>query len=217
MAIAMTGTTRRHMKTTKHVPSSLPCGPFDFVLPPELEAHEPPEARGLARDDVRLMVSRIRSDAVSHGRFRDITEYLRAGDVLVINTSATINAAIEAQTVAGMPIEVHLSTRASADEWVIELRTPGEGGTTPFFGGAVGDRLLLCGGGTAMLEAPYSRRQPARLWRATLRLPAPLPRYLAEHGFPIRYGYVQERWPLEYYQTVFATESGSAEMPSAGR
>ena len=41
--------------------------------------------------------------------------------------------------------------------------------------------------------------------------------YLADHGHPIRYGYVPREWPLDAYQTVFATEPGSAEMPSAGR
>jgi S-adenosylmethionine:tRNA ribosyltransferase-isomerase len=81
----------------------------------------------------------------------------------------------------------------------------------------VGDRLELPGGGVATLDGVYSRGVRPRLWRATLRLSKPLPRYLAEHGFPIRYSYVRERWPLEYYQTVFATETGSAEMPSAGR
>jgi len=44
-----------------------------------------------------------------------------------------------------------------------------------------------------------------------------VPRYLDRHGLPIRYGYVSRPWPLEYYQTVFATQRGSAEMPSAGR
>ncbi len=41
--------------------------------------------------------------------------------------------------------------------------------------------------------------------------------YLDLHGAPIRYGYVRESWPIGYYQTVYATETGSAEMPSAGR
>jgi S-adenosylmethionine:tRNA ribosyltransferase-isomerase len=200
-----------------HDASQLPCGAFDFTLHPELEAHNPPEARGLARDDVRLMVSRITDDSVTHARFRDIIDFLRTDDVLVINTSATINAALEARTVDGTPLEMHLSTRLSPDEWVIELRAPGENGTTPYLGAAPGDRILLPAGGAATLEAPHSRSGPSRLWRATLSLPAPLPRYLAEHGFPIRYGYVRERWPLEYYQTVFTTEAGSAEMPSAGR
>ncbi|MHB8507685.1 MAG: S-adenosylmethionine:tRNA ribosyltransferase-isomerase [Candidatus Dormibacteria bacterium] len=41
--------------------------------------------------------------------------------------------------------------------------------------------------------------------------------FLARHGRPISYGYVHQRWPLESYQNVYATEPGSAEMPSAGR
>src|SRR5438105_1184986 len=67
---------------------------LDFVLPPELEAGEPPEARGLARDEVRLMVSYLDSDRVEHARFRDLPSFLRAGDVLAINTSGTMNAAL---------------------------------------------------------------------------------------------------------------------------
>src|SRR6202012_2941037 len=47
--------------------------------------------------------------------------------------------------------------------------------------------------------------------------PEPLHRYLAAHGRPIRYGYVQGEWPIAMYQNVYATEPGSAEMPSAGR
>jgi S-adenosylmethionine:tRNA ribosyltransferase-isomerase len=46
--------------------------PLDFNLPPELEAGEPPEARGLARDEVRLMVSHYLTDQVVHSQFRDI-------------------------------------------------------------------------------------------------------------------------------------------------
>jgi S-adenosylmethionine:tRNA ribosyltransferase-isomerase len=42
-------------------------------------------------------------------------------------------------------------------------------------------------------------------------------RYLDAHGEPIRYGYVDGRWPLAAYQNVYATTPGSAEMPSAGR
>src|SRR6185295_18098209 len=57
----------------------------------------------------------------------------------------------------------------------------------------------------------------SRLWIAALRLPDAAPAYLDRHGFPIRYKYVPDRWPSSMYQTVFATEAGSAEMPSAGR
>ena len=99
----------------------------------------------------------------------------------------------------------------------MELRTSAHKQAAPYFDAMAGYRLVLPAGGEANLDAPYSRGQRVRLWRATLHLPQPLPRYLAEHGFPIRYGYVREPWPLEYYQTVFTTETGSAEMPSAGR
>ena len=69
---------------------------LDFVLPPELEASEPPEARGLARDEVRLLVSYREDDHIEHTRFRDIGRFLKAGDLLVINTSGTMNAALPA-------------------------------------------------------------------------------------------------------------------------
>jgi hypothetical protein len=71
-------------------------GGLDFILPPELEAGEPPEARGLARDEVRLMVSYLADNRVVHTRFRDLPNYLTAGDLLVINTSGTLNAALNA-------------------------------------------------------------------------------------------------------------------------
>jgi S-adenosylmethionine:tRNA ribosyltransferase-isomerase len=63
--------------------------------------------------------------------------------------------------------------------------------------------------------APYARG--ARLAVAALQLGRPLEDYLAEHGRPIRYGHAGREWPLSAYQTAFALEPGSAEMPSAGR
>src|SRR5438067_11794918 len=84
---------------------------LDFELPAELEASEPPEARGLARDDVRLMVSYRTDDRVLHARFRDLPRFLRPGDVLVINTSGTMNAALEARRAGGELPEMHRSTR----------------------------------------------------------------------------------------------------------
>jgi S-adenosylmethionine:tRNA ribosyltransferase-isomerase len=84
-------------------------------------------------------------------------------------------------------------------------------------------RLELLGHGSATLEAPYPITQerasvvPPRLWVATLDLPHPLHAYLERYGAPIRYSYVTRDWPSQYYQTVYSTEPGSAEMPSAGR
>jgi S-adenosylmethionine:tRNA ribosyltransferase-isomerase len=66
------------------------------------------------------------------------------------------------------------------------------------------------------LLEPYT---DGRLWLAIVGTPrsAPLVEHLMRFGRPIRYEYVSRDWPLSAYQTVFATEPGSAEMPSAGR
>jgi len=198
-------------------------GGLDFQLPPELEASEPPEARGLSRDEVRLMISYLDDDRIIHRRFRDIGEFLQAGDVLVINTSGTLNAAVKGQREDGTPIELHLSTHLPADLWLVEVRQP-EGTTTkPFYTARAGEILRLSSGASVNLLTPYLpdriAAQPTRvrLWVATLQVPGLLQAYLAEYGFPIRYNYVRQGWPGSYYQTVYATEPGSAEMPSAGR
>lgn len=198
--------------------SGLTFPTLDFELPPALEAGEPPEARGLARDDVRLMVSHYGDDAVRHARFRDLPRFLRPGDVLVVNTSGTLSAALDAVRPDGSRAALHISTGLPGGLWSVELRRVGPGGTEPCLDAARGELLRLPGGATATLLAPYGRdRGPARLWVAELRLPAPLHWYLEDHGAPIRYRYVKRPWPSLYYQTVFTTEPGSAEMPSAGR
>ncbi len=195
--------------------------PLRFELPPELEAAEPPEARGLRRDEVRLMVSYLDDDNVIHSRFGDLPEFLRAGDTLVVNTSGTMNAALPAERIDGTPLTVHLSTHLPADLWVVELRS--SSGHEPVLDGESGEVLSLPEGASMVLHTPYlsERRQrdeeSNRLWISTLNLPENLNDYLDLNGSPIRYGYVRESWPSSYYQTVYATEVGSAEMPSAGR
>lgn len=199
--------------------------PYDFDLPPELEASEPPEAHGLARDEVRLMVSYRADNRVVHTQFRNLANFLESGDLLVINTSGTMNAALKAVRADGTELELHLSTHLPADLWIVELRRPGEKGTKPFYDVKAGETMRLPGAGMVTLHVPYRRERmegaredmPARLWIATLDLPEPLLDYLARYGFPIRYGYVKQDWPINYYQNVYATELGSAEMPSAGR
>ncbi len=194
-----------------------------FELPLELEAHEPPEARGLTRDQVRLMVSYRADNRVAHAQFRDLAAFLDPGDALVINTSGTLNAALNARRADGTALELHLSTHLPADLWIVEVRRPQENATGPFFDAHAGEALALPGGARAILHTAYhhdlrsDQPFPIRLWIATLHLPIPLHDYLAEHGFPIRYSYVRESWPIAYYQTVYVTEPGSAEMPSAGR
>ncbi len=195
--------------------------PLHFELPAELEAGEPPEARGLHRDEVRLMVSYLDDDRVVHSRFSDLPEFLRPGDTLVVNTSGTMNAALPAERKDGTPLTVHLSTHLPADLWVVELRS--SSGDEPVLDGEPGEVLALPEGANLVLHTPYlpekrrRRGEPNRLWISTLNLPANFNEYLDRHGSPIRYRYVKESWPVGYYQTVYATETGSAEMPSAGR
>lgn len=182
---------------------------LEFVLPAELEAQEPPEARGLARDGVRLLVGRRADNVVTHHRFTELPSLLRAGDVVVVNTSATLPAAVG---VAGGVLTMHFSTELPDGAWLIELRRSTGKATEPYAHARVGERYELVGGATVTLREPYSA---GRLWVA--EIDAPVLPYLATFGAPIRYSYVRQRWPLSYYQTVFGTTPGSAEMPSAAR
>jgi S-adenosylmethionine:tRNA ribosyltransferase-isomerase len=186
-------------------------------LPEPIAATEPAEEQGSGRDDVRLMVSRPGSSPTHH-RFADLTSVLVPGDALVVNTSATLPAALEAVTPDGTPIRLHLSTPIPGGLWVVEPRLPDGVGSAPLIGRMVSDRLLLPGGGEARLLAPHPVwADPTRLWTALLDLPGPLHEYLDRHGSPIRYSHATGAWPIAAYQTVFATVPGSAEMPSAGR
>ncbi len=188
-----------------------------FNLPDELIALDPPESRGLKRDDVRLLVSRLPGGNVSHRCFTKLPDLLDPGDILVINTSATIPASLPAIAPDGSLLRLHLSTHLPADLWIVELRRPTNEGSKPF--SEAPPEVLLPSGGSARLLAPYAtdrgRFVSRRLWVAELSLPHELNRYLHEHGTPI--SYTTRSHPLDSYQTVFATEPGSAEMPSAGR
>jgi S-adenosylmethionine:tRNA ribosyltransferase-isomerase len=195
--------------------------PLHFDLPSELEAGEPPEARGLGRDEVRLMISYLGNDRIVHSSFTNLPDFLEEGDTLVINTSGTMNAALPAWYSDGTSVTVHLSTHLPADLWVVELRSSPD--NEPVLDGESGEALTLPEGASIVLRTPYlseKRNQRGgnnRLWVSTLDLPTSLNEYLERHGSPIRYNYVRESWPSSYYQTVYATEIGSAEMPSAGR
>jgi S-adenosylmethionine:tRNA ribosyltransferase-isomerase len=172
--------------------------------PVRIEAHEPPEVRGDGRDDVAMLVAARHDLGLVHARFRDLPRFLEAGDLLLVNTSATLPASLP----AGDGLELRLSTQVGPNRWLVELRTSaGE----RFRGGSEGQLVALPEGRNAELLA---RHTGGRLWLA--RVPADQG-FLRRRGRPIRYGYVPKPWPLEAYQTVFAREPGSAEMPSAGR
>jgi S-adenosylmethionine:tRNA ribosyltransferase-isomerase len=155
-------------------------------------------------DAVRLMVSD--GDRLIHTDFDSLPTHLRAGDLLIANASATIPAALPARREDGTAVDLHLST-PHQEGHVVEVRRNGRRFK------AQAETLTLPAGGRATLLAPYL--SPDRLWIAHLELPEPLLPYLYRHGAPIRYG-TPER-PLSDYQTIFATQPGSAEMPSAAR
>ena len=139
-------------------------------------------------------------------------ELLRPGDLLVVNNSGTLPAAVPVSD----GLSVHFSTVMPDGGWLVELRLGSarhdwDAGTVPYRGGTAGDQLLLPGGALLRLGGRFTER----LWRA--RLSTAVVPYLLRYGSPIRYSYVRQGWPIEAYQTVFATVPGSAEMPSAAR
>jgi S-adenosylmethionine:tRNA ribosyltransferase-isomerase len=173
-----------------------------FVLPPGSEAAEPPEARGLARDQVRMAV--VTDERTHHRRARELPLWLEPGDLLVVNTSGTLPSAVG---------NVHVSAELDDGAWVVELRRPdrtGPGVPEP------GQVLRLPGGVRLRIDRPHPAGQ-SRLWRATTLPVADRVAYLSRHGRPISYRYLDRAWPIEDLQNVYAAVPGSAEMPSAGR
>ncbi|MGX9791929.1 S-adenosylmethionine:tRNA ribosyltransferase-isomerase [Mycobacterium sp. MMS18-G62] len=186
-----------------------------FERPPASDAVEPPEAHGVARDGVKLLVAT--PDGVAHDRFADLVNHLRPGDLLVVNNSATLPAAVDGYRGA-TPIVVHFSAALADHLWVAELR-PAADAMGPLPDVEPGDRIGLPDGAALVVVASYPRRGVAgsRLWTSRVAIEGDVTSYLNRHGRPIRYGYVPRRWPLSSYQTVFARRPGSAEMASAAR
>ncbi len=189
---------------------------LSFSLPVALEASEPPEARGLTRDAVRMLVAYRGEARLVHSTFSLLPSFLEEGDVVVINTPGTLAAAVEGTDTTGRRVVVHFSADLDRGLWVVEPRRPSSGTSEPWGADEKPPRrVVLAGGGTVELLEPYGRS--SRLWVAGVHTPSPVARWLAVHGRPIRYGYVDRPWPISTYQNVYVTEPGSAEMPSAGR
>ena len=181
----------------------------DFDLPPGLEASGPPADR----TDVRLLVAR--PTGMQHARFVDLAGQLEPGDLVVVNTSGTLPAAVDGTRETGQKVTVHFATRLDDGDWVIEVRPAGLA-HGPVSDLVAGERIELPGGATATIITPHPEDQ-TRLWRSHLAVEGEVVAYLSRVGRPIRYSYVHTDAPLSAYQTVFAREPGSAEMPSAGR
>jgi S-adenosylmethionine:tRNA ribosyltransferase-isomerase len=173
-------------------------------------AAEPPEARGLARDQVRMAV--VTEERTHHREARELPLWLEAGDLLVVNTSATLPSALAVPR-QGSSWGLHVSAELDDGSWVVELRRPGGSGPGVPDPGEV---LRLPGGVRLRIAGPHPADQK-RLWRATTLPVVDRVAYLRRHGSPIRYPYVRGDWPIEDLQNVYAAVPGSAEMPSAGR
>jgi S-adenosylmethionine:tRNA ribosyltransferase-isomerase len=228
---------------------------FDFTVPGELSARAPAEARGLRRDAVRMLVGRRSGMELSHHTVADLPQVLSPGDLLVVNNSGTIPAALQGALADDTPVAVHVSGArpGTGGEHLVELRRPHAGSSVPYAANKAsaeiafseasparpGLQVTLPGGASLVLTAAFTQR----LWYARFRFPSrggkpgarpvtspagasgpslaasadPMRGYLARHGKPIRYSYVDRDWPLSAYQTVFSVEPGSSEMPSAAR
>lgn len=198
------------MPTLTEAPST------SFTPPPGAFAASPAEARGRGRDGVRLLVAE--PGGITHAAFGDLPRHLRAGDLVVVNNSATVAGEVDAVGPHG-PVVLHVATPLDDGCWVTEVRTAPDAAravldAAPGDGFDVGDLTL-----TLVEPYPQFGSSPtgvgSRLWRA--RPTGDLPAALRTLGRPVAYGYLDARYPLEAYQSVFATVPGSAEMASAGR
>ena len=160
------------------------------------------------------MIDRATSQ-LTHSRFDKIGDFLRPGDLLVFNSSRTLPASLTGCGAAHGPcIELRLAEHLPDDSWLALLLCqqgdPFACGLTP------GLEIELPEG----LRATVLARDEniPRLWRLRFsETGAQFIDLLYRHGSPIRYEYVSAPWDLDYYQTVYAREPGSSEMPSAGR
>jgi S-adenosylmethionine:tRNA ribosyltransferase-isomerase len=200
------------MTAVARAPIGMPA--TSFARPPGSEATAPAERRGVERDGVRLLVAT--DCAITHHRFSDLPAVLRAGDLVVVNTSATLPAALRVWRERDHDALIHVAGSTDDGSWIIEPRR--RDNTGPAEDVAVGESILLAGGPRLRVADSYPSRgvSGSRLWRAVPDRPLDLAAHLSDHGLPIRYGAV-ERWPLDDLQNVYADEPGSAEMPSAGR
>jgi len=182
-----------------------------------LAASLPPEERGLTRDGVAMLIAT--TDGLAHARFRDLARHLTPGDLLVVNTSGTLAAAVDARRADGRAVTVHFSTPLDDGCWAAELRH-GDDQRSRVTDAEPAETIALPGKAELTLLCRYPDPAAERLWVTSVTgqdLAGGVEAYLARHGRPIRYSYVPDEWPVATYQTVFSRHPGSAEMPSAGR
>ena len=188
-----------------------------FVLPPELEATQPPEVTLGRRDAVRMLVS-IGEQPPRPSVARDLAD---VAATRVTSSSSTRRRRSRRRSTPRRPTGGPSSSTCppSCRPGCTSSRSAGrsaDGTTAPDPDDFAGDDAATSpAAGTVRVLGRMPRS--VRLWVATLELPVPLLEHLDRWGRPIRYRYVPDSWPLDAYTNAFAREPGSAEMPSAGR
>src|SRR5262249_13966735 len=171
---------------------------------------------GIGGEHVRVMVMDRATRKTEHTRFDKIDNYLRPGDLLVFISSRTLPASMrgcECSESHGPCMEVRLAERLQDDSWLALLLCEQE---DPFGCGLRPQMRIQFSEELAATVMDRNARIP-RLWRLRFtKSGTELVDLIYRLGKPIRYEYVSAPWDLDYYQTVYAKEPGSAEMPSAG-
>jgi S-adenosylmethionine:tRNA ribosyltransferase-isomerase len=171
---------------------------FDYHLPPERIAQTPIEPRHSSR----LLVMDRSKPELEHTTFRDITKYLRAGDLLVVNRTRVIPARIFAHKETGGRVEILLLKRVDGQAWEALV-----GGKRLL----PGKTLQLANGATVNIETDLGGS------RRLVRFSEPVEAYLERNGEMPLPPYIHERLnDPNRYQTVFADQPGSAAAPTAG-
>lgn len=184
---------------------------FDFYLPSELNASHPPERRGIRRDHVRMMVLDKKTGNVSHDKFFRLADYLKSGDLVVMNNSRTVPAILKAGLYRNSKLlekeaEIRLARRRNEETWDVLIVTDRvELGDILQFSSDLSAVVIDMKEGSPLKTILFSKKG-TDLFNSIYAL-----------GEPVRYEYINHPWGLDYYQTVFASHPGSVEMPSAGR
>ncbi len=178
---------------------------FYYDLPEELIAQTPSEKR----DECRLMVLDRAEDRISHRIFRDIKEYIRPEDMLVVNASKVIPARLLGETKNGGAMEL-LLLRMMDDGRFETLVRPGKKakiGATFTFGGILQATVTeIVDGGNRIVSFEYDREKYASIYEVLDVVgQMPLPPYITEK--------LKDK---NDYQTVYAKTEGSAAAPTAG-
>ena len=190
---------------------------IQFDLPQHLACPKPTEERNMARDEVRLLIT-SKHGQIEHSTFNLLTTFLAKGDVLVVNTSATIPSALTVSLPNGSQGRLHISTKLNNGEWLIEIREITGNKTRRWHDGKEGMLFELPSGAAVTLKKRfYKNSQWLHLWLAEFKLHQSMQSYLLSNALPVQYEKLDQGYPLSYYQTFFSFHPGSSEMPSAGR